>query len=603
MRTRPFFLVLTLILVIGASALAIWKIPFGGDPVSGTAGGAAPAGEFCGFHQIPEADCPWCDPSLLVSKGFCRGHGVPEALCVRCDPRLEAGFRAENDWCAGHSLPESQCLACGAVLPDPPAEAAAQSDCECCEEESCETHRIPEADCPWCDPSLLVSKGFCRGHGVPEALCVRCDPRLEAGFRAEKDWCAGHSLPESQCLACGAVLPGPPAAPGGSALAGDASNEAGAPRALRAPEPDCVNAGQLVQLASAVDVRATGIELGIVVQEEVSLEIERNAALAFDGDRHAQLGSRTPGVVARVLVDLGQRVEAGQELLLVDSALVGEAKSALLRELAMVEIGQRDRDREARLLEQGAGTERQALEAETRLAEAEIALVGARQRLRSLGLDELAIERVAADRDSSSLLPLRAPFAGTVVERRVALGQSVAAGEALLEIADLSRMWLRVDLLEQDAGAAALGRGLSLEVDALPGQRWSGELDWVGAGLDPRSRTLPARAVIPNPDGRLRAGMYGRATIRLRDREPSVLVAKEAVQWEGCCNIVFLPEGPASFRPRPVSIAYAHGDRYVVHDGLRAGEQVVTTGAFLLKTEILKGSIGAGCCETEAPKR
>ncbi len=527
MKTRLPALIVTLVLVIGASAIAIWKNPLGGDPADHPAAGAAAvSAEYCAEHQIPESDCPWCDPSLLVSLGFCRGHGVPEALCVRCDPRLEAGFRAEGDWCAGHALPESQCLKCGAVLPDPPDPGAAASSAE---------------------------------EGGVQVLA---DPEAEAR----------------------------PGAPVGA-------------RALRAPDPDCVTGGLLVQLASAEDVSATGIELERVVSEQASLEIERNAVLAFDGDRHTQLGSRAPGAVAEVLVDLGQEVEAGQALLLVDSAEVGEAKAALLRELAMVGIGQRDRDREALLLERGAGTERQALEAETRLAEAEIALVGARQRLRSLGLDEEAIEEVAAEGDTSSLLALRAPFAGTVVERRVALGQAVAGGEALLELADLSRMWLRIDLLEQDAGPVGLGRELTLVVDALPGERWSGELDWIGAGLDPRSRTLPARAVIPNPGGRLRAGMFGRVQVQLRDPEPSVLVAQEAVQWEGCCNIVFLPAGPASFRPRPVRIAFAQGDRYVIEDGLSAGEQVVTTGAFLLKTEILKGSIGAGCCETEAPKR
>ena len=72
------------------------------------------AGEFCNKHQIAEKDCPWCDPSLIESKGQCPGHGVPEALCSQCNPALIPGVKAENDWCAGHSLPESQCAACKA---------------------------------------------------------------------------------------------------------------------------------------------------------------------------------------------------------------------------------------------------------------------------------------------------------------------------------------------------------------------------------------------------------------------------------------------------------------------------------------------------------
>jgi len=76
------------------------------------------AADFCAKHQIAEKECPWCDSSLLVSKGQCAGHGVPEALCTKCNPALIAGFKAENDWCAGHAVPESQCALCkGGDLP------------------------------------------------------------------------------------------------------------------------------------------------------------------------------------------------------------------------------------------------------------------------------------------------------------------------------------------------------------------------------------------------------------------------------------------------------------------------------------------------------
>jgi hypothetical protein len=68
--------------------------------------------DFCAEHQITEADCPWCDPSLVASRGECPEHGVPEALCSACNPKLIAGFKAEHDWCGGHSVPESQCDLC-----------------------------------------------------------------------------------------------------------------------------------------------------------------------------------------------------------------------------------------------------------------------------------------------------------------------------------------------------------------------------------------------------------------------------------------------------------------------------------------------------------
>ena len=72
------------------------------------------ATEFCAEHKIAEKDCPWCDPSLIKTKGQCPEHGVPEALCAQCNPALIPGFKAEGDWCAGHSVPESQCAPCKA---------------------------------------------------------------------------------------------------------------------------------------------------------------------------------------------------------------------------------------------------------------------------------------------------------------------------------------------------------------------------------------------------------------------------------------------------------------------------------------------------------
>jgi len=74
----------------------------------------AGASDFCVKHQIAEADCPWCDPSLVEKRGQCPEHGVPEALCAQCNPALIAGFKAERDWCAGHAVPESQCDLCKA---------------------------------------------------------------------------------------------------------------------------------------------------------------------------------------------------------------------------------------------------------------------------------------------------------------------------------------------------------------------------------------------------------------------------------------------------------------------------------------------------------
>jgi uncharacterized protein with PIN domain len=149
-------------------------------------------------HTLPEPErCPFCHPELVAELGECAEHSVPEALCTACRPFLIPAFQAQRDWCGGHGLPESQCVACkGGELPEG-EEALPESSSLCAK------HRVEEARCPFCTPSLIETMGECPGHEVPEALCSRCSPFLEAAFRAEGDWCAEHGLPESQCQACG----------------------------------------------------------------------------------------------------------------------------------------------------------------------------------------------------------------------------------------------------------------------------------------------------------------------------------------------------------------------------------------------------------------
>jgi hypothetical protein len=110
---KNLLIAVLLILVGGGGAFMYLK--FTGK---GKDNGPPDTAEFCARHKIAEKDCPWCDPTLIETKGQCAGHRVPEALCSRCNPDLIPGFKAENDWCAGHSVPESQCDLCkGGDLP------------------------------------------------------------------------------------------------------------------------------------------------------------------------------------------------------------------------------------------------------------------------------------------------------------------------------------------------------------------------------------------------------------------------------------------------------------------------------------------------------
>jgi cobalt-zinc-cadmium efflux system membrane fusion protein len=285
----------------------------------------------------------------------------------------------------------------------------------------------------------------------------------------------------------------------------------------------------------------------------------------------------------------------------VDSTDLGAAKSDLLQAIEMAKLWDANAARERDLLEKGVGIEREALEATTRAAESRIEVNRARQRLRNLGLSEEQVALVERNSDTSSLLEILAPFDGTIVERTGVVGEVVEPRHALMAIADTDTMWAMVDLAESDLAVVHVGQQATVTLDGLPDRSFTGRVTWISTQVDPRTRTLSARVELSNASGLLRANMFGRARIKAGDDREALTVPKDAVQWEGCCNVAFVRTDDAgtAFRPARLYLGYDAGNRYEVLMGLNAGDVVVTHGSFILKNEILKDAVGAGCCEVD----
>ncbi|MCL4221167.1 MAG: efflux RND transporter periplasmic adaptor subunit [Phycisphaerales bacterium] len=453
--------------------------------------------------------------------------------------------------------------------------------------EAC-AHGIAESRCPFCTPSLVRDLGMCREHGVAEALCVMCRPFLETAFVAAGDWCAEHARPESQCVLCG------------NGAAAEAA--AGAVRRFKQqPSPGCTTAQTTVTLASPAAARTAGFEYADIRATNLSREVVRNAEIVYDARRYARLSSRAPGVIVEVLKDLGDRVEIGDVVSVVDSMALGSAKAELLQAVELLSLRQGSADREMSLMQKGAGTERAVLEAQTHLAEARIAVSRARQQLRNLGLSDEDIDLVIERRDTDSRLRITAPFAGTLVESAAVTGEVVDQRDMLFAIADTGTMWAMIDLTESDLANVRAGHEVTFRSDGLPDRVFAGRLTWISTQLDRKTRTIRARAELDNGGAALKAFMFGRATIRAGMGGQAITVPKSAVQWEGCCNVAFVRvnrEGTI-YQPARLTLGFDAGDRYEVLAGLSGGETVVTRGSYILKNEILKDAVGAGCCEVD----
>jgi cobalt-zinc-cadmium efflux system membrane fusion protein len=248
-------------------------------------------------------------------------------------------------------------------------------------------------------------------------------------------------------------------------------------------------------------------------------------------------------------------------------------------------------------------TEKELREAHAKWMESKIALSQAKQTLKNFSMNKSQIQEIEKTQDTSSSFTLHAPMNGKIVHRNLVKGDSISPAHVMFEVADLSSMWAYLDIYENDFQKVKEGQSCFLQIEGLSGEIFSGKIMSIGSEIDPKTRSLKVRAKIDNPQSLLKSHMFGKAKILIHQNVPMLLVPKSSVQWDGCCNIVFIQISETLYAPKKVALGCETQDHYEVLSGLDEGEKIVTEGSFLLKTEILKSSIGAGCCETGAEKK
>lgn len=411
----------------------------------------------------------------------------------------------------------------------------------------------------------VVEGAMCKEHGVLEALCTKCNPKLVPVFQAKGDWCKEHEFPESICPICHPERGGKPAA--------DVASD-GAPAD-----------GTKVKFKTKDTARLAGILTAKAVERQGGGGIPVTARIAYDALKVAEINARAPGVVRQLHVDVGAEVKKGAPLAIIDSADVGADRSRLASAQSRLTIAEENLKREEQLEKEGISSRRSVLAAQQELdaARAERASFAA----------SLAV--VGASAGGSGGYTLTTPLAGVVTQRKATVGRLVGVEETLFEVVDVSSMWAELDVPETDLPAVSPKQPVVIEVDGIDGRELRGEITYVAPAIDPATRTAKARVPLANPGGALRANMFGRARI-LAPSRAAVVVPRAAVQRAKTVKLVFVRLADDQFEARRVEIGATEGDLVEVTKGVRPGEEVATEGSFLLKTETLKESIGAGCC-------
>jgi len=208
-----------------------------------------------------------------------------------------------------------------------------------------------------------------------------------------------------------------------------------------------------------------------------------------------------------------------------------------------------------------------------------------RDRLAALGMAEDQIDTLKRSRKIRQLVEVRAPQDGVIIALPIAEGMYVKPATTVFSLADLSTVWVKVDVFESQAGWVKKGQPVSMTLDAFPGEVLRGAVDYIYPLLDAGSRTLQVRLAFDNKDGRLKPNMYGEIAIEAAPVTDVVTIPREALIRTGKMDRVILSLGGGRFRPAEVIAGMESGDRVAIRAGLKEGEEVVTSGQFLIDSE------------------
>lgn len=412
--------------------------------------------------------------------------------------------------------------------------------------------------------------GICE-HGVLESLCTKCNPKLAPIFQARGDWCAEHGFPESICPICHPKRGGKPAVD----VAGD----------------DAPADGTKVILRGKDTARLAGIETTKAAPGRGRGDIVAPVVISYDTARIAQVGARAPGVVKRVSADIGAWVSAGTPLAEIESAMVSSDQSKLTAARSRAQTAEANYRREDELEKKGISARK----------EVQAALQSLREATAELESIQASLRGVDANSGSGGLYTVKAPVSGVITQRTVSLDRYVDPQTPLFEIVDTSSMWAEIAFPETELGVVKAGTPVVITLDGLGGREFRGAIAHIAPIIDPQTRTAKARVRLANPDGLLRANMYGQARIPVVGSRPSSAVPRGAIQRAKSVKLAFVRVGPDEFEARRVQVTSNHGngDLVEIASGVEVGEEIVVAGSFFLKTETLKDSIGAGCCEVD----
>jgi len=304
---------------------------------------------------------------------------------------------------------------------------------------------------------------------------------------------------------------------------------------------------------SAAVVNNIGVRTEMAAKADLAREVDTVGYIAVDEDLSAHVHVRTAGWVEKLhRKAVGERVRKGELIFELYSPELVSAQNEFVQAL--------------------------------RLEQASISRAS-RERLRALGMSVSQINLLEKSGEVKQLIEVRAPQEGIIVALNIGEGMHVNPSSTVFSLADLSKVWVKVDVFEGQSDWVKEGQAANMTLPFLPGENWTGKVDYVYPVLEAKSRTVQVRLEFENADGRLKPNMYGEISIQASPVSGVVTIPREALIRTGKTDRVILALEDNKFRPAEVLAGRESGDRIEIKEGLQDGETVVTSGQFLIDSE------------------
>ncbi len=331
---------------------------------------------------------------------------------------------------------------------------------------------------------------------------------------------------------------------------------------------------------SQEQIVAAGLELGEVGSANLENRVRFPGEIKFNADWTARVVPRVSGVVQEVSADLGQAVKKGDVLATLSSSVVADLRSEWLAASRRRELAAAAYRREQQLWKEQVSAKQDYQQARTALQEADIAVLNAAQKLLTIGAQPSSKDL--------SVIEIRAPFNGVIVEKNIALGEALADSENIFTLSDLSSVWAEFVIAPKDIQLVKVGESARVSSTSFAGEA-AGQVSYIGSLVGQQTRTATARVVLQNPDMAWRPGLFVTVEVVVDRSDVALAVGNEAIQNIDGESVVFV-EVPGGFLAQPVKLGKESSDSTEVLAGLKPGMRYVKANAFVLKSELGKAS-------------